>query len=94
MGELARVLHYDHLGFTDDDRINYYTVVVYNSQLVYPDVDLSGISNDPDDDKFIECALAAKADYLISGDSGLLDVGNYRNVDIHSPAAFLDLWDG
>lgn len=88
MGELARVLHYDHLPFTNDDRIDYYTVVVYNSELIYP-VDLS-VSSDPDDDKFIECAVAAGADYLISGDSDLLDVRSHRNITILSPAEFLD----
>jgi putative PIN family toxin of toxin-antitoxin system len=92
MGELARVLHYDHLPFTDDDRIDFYTVMVYNSELVYPNVDLA-VSSDPDDDKFIECAVAAQADYLISGDSDLLDVGSHRNVTILSPAKFLDQQD-
>ena len=89
MGELARVLHYDHLPFTDDDRIDYYTVLVYNSKLVHPEIDIS-VSSDPDDDKFIECAVAAGADYLISGDSDLLNVESYQNITILSPADFLD----
>ena len=31
------------------------------------------VSVDPDDDKFIECALAARADYIVSRDRHLLD---------------------
>jgi putative PIN family toxin of toxin-antitoxin system len=32
------------------------------------------VRDDPDDDKFIECALALGADYIISGDGHLLDI--------------------
>ena len=92
MGELARVLHYDHLPFTDEDRIDFYAIVVYNSELVYPDVDLS-VSRDSDDDKFIECAVGAGAEYLVSGDDDLLDERAHRSIDILSPAEFLDQWN-
>jgi predicted nucleic acid-binding protein len=66
--------------------------VVYNSELVYPDVDLS-VSRDSDDDKFIECAVGAGAEYLVSGDDDLLDERAHRNIDILSPAEFLDQWN-
>lgn len=32
------------------------------------------ISRDKDDDKFIECALSAKAAYIVSGDNDLLAI--------------------
>ena len=38
------------------------------------------VSRDPDDDKFIECAVDAKALYIVSGDKDLLDIGAYENV--------------
>lgn len=41
---------------------------------------------DPDDDVVIGTALAAKADLLVSGDRGLLDVGTYQGVRIVSVA--------
>lgn len=40
------------------------------------------ISRDPDDDKFIECAVDAGAMYIISGDKDLLDVSEYNNIKI------------
>lgn len=47
------------------------------------------VKNDPDDDKFVECAIALQAEYIISGDKALLEVGKYMNVSILSPADFL-----
>ena len=45
----------------------------------------------PADDKFIDCALAAKADYIVSGDKHLLKVGCYRKTQILSVNEFLKL---
>lgn len=53
-----------------------------------PDLEL--VADDPDDDKFIECAVALKADYVISGDKALLAVGKYINIEITTPARFLN----
>jgi len=41
------------------------------------------------DDKFIACALAAKADYLVSGDRHLLKIGSYKKTRIVTVAEFL-----
>jgi putative PIN family toxin of toxin-antitoxin system len=49
---------------------------------------LKVLEADPDDDKFIECALHAKAGFVISGDRHLLDVGKYEGVRIVTPAEF------
>jgi len=43
------------------------------------------------DDKFIECALEAKADYVVSGDKHLLKVGNYKKIQIISVNEFLQV---
>jgi putative PIN family toxin of toxin-antitoxin system len=47
------------------------------------------VCRDPDDDKFLEAALAANADYLITSDKDLRDIGTYRGVKIRFPAEFL-----
>ena len=46
------------------------------------------VSRDPDDDKFISCAVDAKALYVVSGDKDLLEVGRYRFVEILTAAEF------
>ena len=37
---------------------------------------------DPDDDNFIACALSAAADFIVSGDKDLCDVGTFRTIKI------------
>jgi len=46
---------------------------------------------DPDDDVVIGTALAAKADLLVTGDRGLLDVGAYQGVRIVGVAEALGI---
>jgi len=47
------------------------------------------VDDDPDDDKFIACAIALKAEFLVTGDKALLRIGSYGNVRIVTPADFL-----
>ena len=43
----------------------------------------------PADDKVIECALAAKADYLVSGEKHLLELTRHKKTRILSVSQFL-----
>lgn len=52
------------------------------------------IEADPDDDKFMECALAARAGYIVSGDKHLLNLKNYQGIQIKKPAEFLEIFEG
>jgi putative PIN family toxin of toxin-antitoxin system len=45
--------------------------------------------SDPDDLKFIECAVGGGADYIVSGDHHLLTLGNYQQIAMVTPAQFL-----
>jgi len=49
------------------------------------------IKDDPDDDKFIECAVAARAQYIISGDKHLLNLKAFQNITVISPSEFLNI---
>ena len=46
------------------------------------------VCRDPDDDKFIACAVDAKALYIISGDKDLLDIREYQDIEIITAADF------
>jgi putative PIN family toxin of toxin-antitoxin system len=52
------------------------------------------ICRDPDDDKFLECATAGKADYIVSEDKDLLVIKEYQRVRIINTETFLDLMRG
>jgi len=45
---------------------------------------------DPDDDKFLACALASKTKLIISGDKQLLKVSGYRGIEVVRPRKFVD----
>jgi len=47
----------------------------------------------PADDKFLECALEAKANYVVSGDKHLLKVGKYGKIQVLSVSEFLQVLD-
>ena len=50
--------------------------------VVHPAVIAPTILDDPDDDQVLACALAAKAEVIVSGDRHLLDLQTYRGVRI------------
>ena len=52
------------------------------------------IKNDPDDDKFIECAVALKAKAVITGDREVLAVKEYTGIRILRPQQFLESYRG
>jgi putative PIN family toxin of toxin-antitoxin system len=47
------------------------------------------VKDDPDDDKFIECAVALKADVIITGDRAIRAMGEYMGIKILTPQQFL-----
>ena len=58
------------------------------STLVQPAQPVSGICRDPDDDPILSCAIAASADYLVTGDSDLLALREFRKTRIVAPRDF------
>lgn len=48
------------------------------------------VKEDPDDDKFVECAVELKADAVVTGDKALLKIKTYRGISILTPREFLE----
>ncbi len=95
LDEVKRVLGYDkikkHLGLTpgEIDRLlsGWRTISI----VVEPEEELEVIEDDPDDNRVLECAVAAETDYIVSGDHHLLDLGEYRGIEILPPTGFIVL---
>jgi putative PIN family toxin of toxin-antitoxin system len=49
------------------------------------------VSRDPKDDKFLATAVLGEADYVVSEDRDLLDVGEYQGMKIVNVATFLKI---
>ena len=50
-------------------------------------IDIS-ICEDPDDNKFIECAIAGKCDIIVSGDRHLIKLAGYEGISVLRPREF------
>jgi predicted nucleic acid-binding protein len=48
------------------------------------------VRRDPDDDKFLEYAVAGRAGYLVTGDRGLRKLGSFRGITILTAGEFLE----
>lgn len=58
------------------------------SQVCKPTKKVSLIKDDPADNKFLEAAVSAAADFIVSGDSHLLCLDNLQGLKIVTPKAF------
>lgn len=90
--ELARVVSYPQLGLPRPLQRRIIETVFAVSSIVHVREPLRVIDADPDDDRVLECAAAARAAYVISGDKHLLHLKRFGEIDILSPHDFLVLW--
>jgi len=87
--EFRRVLAYPKFSLKtrEIDALLQYEVLPF-CEVVDIEDEIIGVCRDSADDKFLSCAVAAKADYIVSGDKDLLVLGNFRNIPIITAAAF------
>jgi putative PIN family toxin of toxin-antitoxin system len=58
---------------------------------VHPTETLDVIQDDADDNRILECAIAAQAGFIVSGDNHLLRLGDYRSIRILKVTDFMAL---
>lgn len=85
--EFRKVLAYPKFSLT----VQEIQVLIEDEVLPYCEIvdiieEIRGVCRDPADDPFLSCAVAAGADYIVSGDRDLLDLGSFRNIPIITPA--------
>lgn len=61
------------------------------SDIIKADFDLEEVKKDPDSNKYIQCALAGQADYLITENRHLLKLKRYLRTEIMAPGDFLKI---
>ena len=62
--------------------------------LYYPTETIRDACRDEDDNIILECAVAAKAEYIITGDDDLLSIKKYKNTTIVNSADFIKIVAG
>jgi putative PIN family toxin of toxin-antitoxin system len=77
-------------GVTPQDAATIRTKLEGVADVVVPDFILDLVEDDPDDNRVLECAVAGKADYIVSGDPHLLNLKAHAGIPILTARQFLD----
>lgn len=91
--EISRNLH-NKFGWLESEIKEVITGVVEFATIVSPQVMIEVIKVHPQDNKILEAAEEAKADYIISGDKKhLLSLKKFKHINIISAKHFLDMFN-
>lgn len=91
LDELKKVLMYERFGLNEkeiDDNVKYILTI---SEIISPKRRLRVISEDPADDRVLECASAGKVAYIVSGDKHLLQLKKFGRAKIVRAKEFLSV---
>ena len=92
--ELYQVLHYPHIAKrfspTKEDINAFMALIIERAIIVKGLYEINGITEDPNDDMFIACAMEADADYIVSRDPHLRNIKHYRRIQIIDASTFIE----
>lgn len=88
--ELKGVLRRPKFGFGAEVIQTILTELIGLADFVHPSQKIKIVAEDSDDNRIIECALEARADYIITGDSHLLNLVRFKDILIVTPDKFLE----
>ena len=93
IAEIKKVLEYPHIAkkykLSKSDVRSLLNLIEHAAVVIPKPLAVHIIKEDPDDDKFLACAIAAKAEYIISGDRHLLSLGSHESISIVTVKDFL-----
>jgi len=93
--EILRVTNYERIqrkyAKVRESRLNFVELLSEQCFWVEPDRQLDVVEADESDNRYIECAVASGAQYIVTGDDHLLALRNYLGIEIITPAAFIIL---
>lgn len=84
-------MEYPKFDFPEQIKDEFLSELIACARLVLPVQKAEVVFADPADDKFLECAVASNADYIVSGDHHLLNVREYEGFRIIKASKFLEL---
>jgi putative PIN family toxin of toxin-antitoxin system len=91
LDEISRVMSYPKFKTTKEivDYHQKYTERIATK--VFPTALTQAGSRDTDDNKYLECGITGKVDYIITGDDDLLVLKKYESIQILTPRVYLDM---
>ena len=91
LDEVRNVLQRPKFGLSSEQALTFVEELHELFDVVTPTKRVRIIAADPDDNIILECAQAANAAVIISGDSHLLDLGRWNGIDILTPDATIGM---
>ena len=85
ISELAGVLK-SNFGWEEANIIHRLKTLTKAAEIVKPNITLRVVAGDPDDDRIVECAVAGRADLIVSGDRHLRRLKSYQGIGIITAA--------
>lgn len=89
--ELGDVLQRPKFGFPATIVNQIITELSAICELVTPSEKIREIETNEADNHVLECAIEAHAEYIVSGDAHLLELNEYRSIQVVSPQQFLSI---
>ena len=87
--ELTRVMNYPKFEFTQEEKVQFLFILTEVAIQVEPKTKVRAVKADLSDNIFLECALEADADFVITGDKHLLELKEFNGIKIVKPSDFL-----
>lgn len=95
LDEIGRVLRYPKIakrhGWTEDELRAFLADLAALAIPTPGALTLAVVTDDPADDRYLECAVEGAAHYIVSGDHHLLALQEYQGIRILTPRAFLTI---
>jgi len=89
--EIIKVLKDFKIKLSEDMIKELVDLIVQNSIIVEPKEKIDIVKDDPNDNIFIETAVAGNVDYIITQDNHLLKIKEFNGIRIITPEEFLDV---
>lgn len=86
LDEIRDVLQRPKFGLTPEQSLTLVEELHELCRVVTPKESVRAVLADPDDNAVLECALEARAHRVVSGDSHLLSLGQWKGIRILTPA--------
>lgn len=90
--EILKVMH--RLNINADIIADWDKAIRESAISIAPTRKIEAIKEDPSDNKFLECAIEARADYIVTGDKHLKGLDEFEGIKIVDPRKFLDILAG
>ena len=86
--EYTRVAEVISKKYPEIDISEILNLIAIYSEIVQSYVLSEQVCEDPDDDKFIACAISNEVKYIVSGDKHLLRLSGYHDIRVMKPQEF------